>query len=639
MLSFFRKWLTSWPVLALLGLVLVAFVVTGVGDPFGGGGPDTSVARVGNAKITETRLLAQFDRIVRRARQDNPQLTAQQVAREGGVVQVLDQLIATTSLEEFATKVGIGVSERMIDGEIASVPAFKVAGKFDQDTFRRILAQQRLSERELREGLRGDLIRRQMLAPVTAGTVQPLGLVAPYAELLIESRQGEIGLVPPTAVPEPAAPTAAQLQSYYDRTKSRYLRPEQRAFRYAAIDAEAIAAAVALSDAEIADYFSKNKAKLGGIETRQLAQVVVPDEAQARRLAAEVRGGKSFAAVAAEAGFTATDIALGTLDEAKFAGATNAAVARAAFALPGPGLAGPVKSDFGWHLVFVEAVVPAKVRSADEARGEVIAALRRDKAEQALSDTVGNIEDAFTDKQGFLDVAKANKLTVVDVPLATATGDLAGGGLVAEGAAALLPRAFDSDPADGPHVVEAAPGQFAIIEVTKLVPATPAPMATVRPQLIAGWLAEARSAAVKKLAEAIVADVNKGQTLAAALSARKLPAPQQVSGRRLDAMQNPQITPPEQLFLSLPKGGIRAAPAGPMGGYIVVQVTAVTPGDLAAFPGLTSAMADQFKTIAPEEQATDFARAVEREVGVKRNPQALAAVARRVIGEGDAAAK
>ena len=64
MLSFFRKWLTSWPVLALLGLVLVAFVVTGVGDPFGGGGRDTSVARVGNAKITETRLLAQFDMVM-----------------------------------------------------------------------------------------------------------------------------------------------------------------------------------------------------------------------------------------------------------------------------------------------------------------------------------------------------------------------------------------------------------------------------------------------------------------------------------------------------------------------------------------------------------------------------------------------
>ena len=639
MLSFFRKWLTSWPVLALLGLVLVAFVVTGIGDPFGGGGPDTSVARVGSAKITESQLLSQFDRIVRRARQDNPQLTTQQVAREGGVVQVLDQLIATTALEEFASKVGIGVSERMIDGEIASVPAFKVAGKFDQDTFRRILAQQRLSERELRDGLRNDLIRRQMLAPVTAGLVQPLGLVAPYAELLVESRQGAVGLVPPTAVPEPAAPTETQLQSYYDRTKARYLRPEQRAFRYAAIDAEAIAAAVALSDAEIADYFSKNKAKLGGIETRQLAQVVVPDEAQAAKLAAEVRGGKSFAAVAAQAGFTPADIALGTIDEAKFAGATNAAVARAAFGLAGPGLAGPVKSDFGWHLVMVEAVIPAKVRSVEEARGEVIAALRRDKAEQALSDTVGDIEDAFTDKQGFVDVAKTHKLAVVDVPLSTATGDLAAGGLVGEGAAALLPRAFDSDPADGPHVVEASPGQFAIIEVVKLVPATPAPMASVRPQLIAGWLADARSAAVKKLAEAIVAEVEKGSTLAAALSARRLPPPQPVSGRRLDAMQNPQISAPEQLFLSLPKGGIRAAPAGPMGGYIIVQVTGVTPGDLAAFPGLTSAMAEQFKTMAPEELAADFARAVEREVGAKRNPNAVAAVTRRIIGEGDAAAK
>ena len=38
MITFFRKALSSWVVLALLGLVLVAFIVTGIGDPFGGSG-------------------------------------------------------------------------------------------------------------------------------------------------------------------------------------------------------------------------------------------------------------------------------------------------------------------------------------------------------------------------------------------------------------------------------------------------------------------------------------------------------------------------------------------------------------------------------------------------------------------------
>ena len=38
MLTFFRKALSSWVVLAILGLVLVAFVITGIGDPFGGAG-------------------------------------------------------------------------------------------------------------------------------------------------------------------------------------------------------------------------------------------------------------------------------------------------------------------------------------------------------------------------------------------------------------------------------------------------------------------------------------------------------------------------------------------------------------------------------------------------------------------------
>ena len=116
MLGFFRKFLTSWPVLALLGLVLVAFVITGVGDPFGGGvGKAGSLARVGSTSIGENQFLSQFDRIVTRARDAQPGVTRQEIAKQGGVQQVLDQMIGGAALDDFAAAHGIVASERAVE--------------------------------------------------------------------------------------------------------------------------------------------------------------------------------------------------------------------------------------------------------------------------------------------------------------------------------------------------------------------------------------------------------------------------------------------------------------------------------------------------------------------------------------------
>ena len=136
MISLFRKYLTSWFALGLLGLVLLAFAVTGIGgtNPFGGGGAGSGggVATVGGKTISEAKLLGEFDRTVRRLRATDPKLDARAAARQGAVGEVYEQLIATTALERFGASSGVAISDRAVDGEIASVDAFRVNGVFDR---------------------------------------------------------------------------------------------------------------------------------------------------------------------------------------------------------------------------------------------------------------------------------------------------------------------------------------------------------------------------------------------------------------------------------------------------------------------------------------------------------------------------
>lgn len=631
MISFFRKWLTSWPVIALLVLVAVAFVVTGVGDPFGGGGssPGASIATVGDAKLGQNDLLQRYDQIVRRERETNPAVTPQALAAQGAVEQVYEQLVAATALEQFANRIGLVVSDRAVDGEIASVPAFQVAGKFDQPTYQRALAAQRLSERELRDSIRGDLLRQQLLVPVLAGAQTPRSLAAPYARLLLDVHRGSIALVP--FGPPPPAPSQAELESFYRTNIARFTLPERRSFRYALVQP---AAAAAPTEAEIAAFYKANLARFGGLEQRELLQVVLPDEAAARAFAAAVRAGESFAAAAARlAQASATDIAVGTLTETAFAKATSPAVARAAFAAASGTVTAPVRSDFGWHVVSPVRVVAAQSQGLAGARAAITAELSRAKAGEGLADTVARIEDGIAEGSSFADLAREFRLSPVTVPPVTGTGQAA---TLAPEATPLVSEAFKGAAGDEPAVVDIGGGRFALFELGEITPPTPQPLAAIAGEVRAVYAEATRRTAARKVAEAIAAEVQRGTPLAQALASRRLPPALPVAARPIDVAQQPQVGAVVRAFLTLPASTTRAMPDEQGRGYVVMHVAAVEPGRLEAAPQLLDSARSQFAQSAPEELATAFARAVEGEVKVQRNAQALAAVKSRIVGDNPA---
>ncbi len=633
MISLFRKYLTSWFALGILGLVLVAFAFTGVGNTSFGGATSTGVATVGGQDISEAKLIAEFDRAMRRARQQDPKLDVRAAARQGAIGEIYEQLIATTALEKFGANSGIAISDRAVDGEIASVDAFRVNGKFDQATYKNLLAAQRLSERDLRDGIHGDLIRKQLVTPVIAATQVPRSMAEPYAALLLERRTGSIAVIPTTSMPVPPAPTDAQLTGFYASHAAQYTIPERRGFRYANLDRDKIAAGVEVTDAEIKKYYDANQETYGGAEQRKLAQVVVPEEAKANALAAAIKGGQSFAAAAAAAGFAAADTDIGQQTKAKFAAATSQAVADAAFAVPAKGVTTPVKSPFGWHVVETVAIIPAHTRSLADARAEIVAKLKSDRTDQLLADTVGKIEDALSSRTSFADVAKQYGLAVVAVPPVTRAGANPADPAytIPPAAAPLVAKAFDADPADGTSLAQLGKTQFAVLELGDIVPPSPVPLAKVRAAVTAAWIDDARMRSAKAVADAVVAEVAAGKSLDAALAAHQLPAARPLNGRRIDLSNQQQVPQPVQAFLLLGAGKSRAIPAGAQG-YWVVHVDTVTAGDIAAAPQLVASARAQFAQSTGDEIGAAFAQAVAAEVGVRRNAAALAAATTRIVG-------
>lgn len=627
MLQFFRKSLTSWPVLALFGLILVAFAVTDVQDPFGGSAPAGSVAKVGKRTITEPDLLQAFDRAVRNVREQQPTVTQAQVAREGGVETIATQLIGQAAMEELGAKAGIAASDRAVGAVIGGIPAFQSGGKFDEATYRRLLGEQRLTDKGLRETIHGDLVRQQLIQPVTRALNVPDGMAEPFARLLVDIRKGGVALVPAGNV---TPPTEAEISAYYSANKARFTVPERRAFRYAFIDRAKVAAGVTVPEAEIAKAFARDPARYGAAATRRLQQVVVPDEARAKEIAAAAAK-EGFAAAAQRlAGFGAEDIALGEQSQAAFGKATSPAVAAAAFGLPAGGITAPIKSAYGWHVVRVEAM-GAAAKTLGEARPQILAELKDRAVEDKVAEIVAGIEDGVDDGKSFSDLAGEYGLVILTQGAVTRDGRAPGQPPLAPELVSVAAKAFRHEPADGAAVEDLGEGRLVVVETSQVLPQAPEPLTAVRPFVIVGAAQDKALKAARSKADAVVAAVKKGTAFAAAVAAQGLAPPQPLQGRRIDVTRQPNVPPVVQAFLNTPAGTVRVLPSPQ--GWVLVNVESVTPGDLKAVPGLLDAGKREMATALPAEMAEAFANAAIRDVGVDRNQAVITAVRNRYTGQ------
>ena len=639
MIGWLRRYMSSWMAIAILALVVIAFIITGVGtgDSFGGGGGGAKIAKIGRSSVSEFEASEQIDRVIRNARQQNPSLDSATFVREGGFDQVLEQMISAKTIEAWGHKLGFVASKPLIDAEIASVPAFQVAGKFDQNSYEQALRAQRLSDRTLRAGLEGDIIRRQILVPVGANAQLSQGAAKPYATLLLEERTGRIGMIPVRAFAPAKPPSDAEVRAFYDQNKSRYLTPERRSFRYALFGPDTIKVA-APTDAEIDRFHKANIKSFQPADKRVLSQVVLPDEAAAKALVAEVRGGKAFASAASARGFGAEDIRVGERDQQTFAEDTSAEVAAAAFALAQGGVADPVQSPFGWHVVRVDAIHAGVVRSPAEIRAEIVEQLTRQKTDEALSALVARVDDQLADGGDVARVAQDNGLVLVDVPAVTAKGERVGSAdyQLPEPARALLTAVFQSD-ADSDATVEHLPDdKYALLNVEDVEQAAIAPFDAVKAQATSDLARKTAYDKAKATAEAIVAKVKAGTDLDKALADAKMPPAQRGSGRRLDISRNEQVPPPLAVMFTLPKDGIRVLPADNEVGLFIVKVDEIKAGDLEKAPGLLDATREQFARVVSDEYAAQFVAAIRKEVGVSLNDKAVSAMRERLAGGGAA---
>lgn len=581
---------------------------------------------VGDQNVTERDLSAAMQRRLTEVRQQNPEADYSSLA--GDFANILESLVRNRAMQVYARNEDLHISKRLIDAEIAGIPAARgLDGRFSEAAYASFLQQQRLTDAEVRDILGAALASRMLLGPAAANARIPVGVATPYASMLLEAREAEVAVVPAEAFAGGIGdPGDADIQRFYAENRNRYMVPEQRVLSIAKIGPDQVAN-ISASEQEIAAYYRANQALYGGKAVRVVTQAITQSDAQARALAQRARTSGTLGGTS-----------LGAKTREELADIAGDQVAAAVFAAKQGDVVGPIRSDLGWHVVKVDSVRTESGRPLSAVSGEIAARLTADKRKEALADLVTRVEDSIADGASLAEAAAAAKLAVTRTPAITAGGVARSQQdyKLPEELAAAVRAGFEIGEGDDP-VVETLSGDagYALVGADDVIAAAPAPLASIREQVAADWKAKQARDKARAAASAIAAKVARGTSMGEAVagSGVKLPPPQQIARRRIELSQLGGNVPPAMgMMFSLAEGRSRMI-ADPQGrGFVIVKVTKITPGNATLQPTLISRTQGEFQQAAANEYAEQMANAIEAEVGVERNEAAIAAAKRRITG-------
>ena len=520
---------------------------------------------------------------------------------------VLEQAVQAELIRQRTRKLRFVASDEQVLEAIRQIPAFQVAGQFSADAYHAALRSIGMSADQFESEQRTFVVARQLdRGMFSSAFVLPAELDRQVA-LRNETRELAWVTVPAAEFTAGVQLDEAAIQAYYDAHKDAYTTEEQATVDYVELDIETFAAAVVVDEARLREYYESNKDRYTRAGRRHARHILIEigadaaaAEARAKAAYDRAKAGEDFAALARElsddAGSRDSGGDLGMAERGDFVQAFGDAV----WSMSPGEIRGPVKSEFGWHVIRLEAVDPESTQSFDQVRAELEPELRRTEVEKAFGDAQEQLDTLAFEASGDLAaVAAKMNLPVRRIERFTRSG---GGELPTT--PELSAAVFAADVLAGRELrtVELAPGRIVAIGVSAHQPAQARPLAEIRVQIaLAARQEQAQKLAAARAAE-VLAQLTSGATWDAATRPWQAAVPAPTHSLRLVRRDDPQIPAEIQagaFAVPAPQGKPQYGTAELASGDAAIwTVTAVRSGTLAA--------------LSPEEQQLERNQARER---------------------------
>ena len=139
-----------------------------------------------------------------------------------------------------------------------------------------------------------------------------------------------------------------------------------------------------VSDAQIQDFYNKNKDRFAQPERRDLRVVLTKTEAKANQAKKALENGQSWKTVAKQYSIDEASKAQGGKLPAQAKGTLEKQLDAAVFSAKKNKLTGPIKTQFGYYVFDVTKITPASQQSLDQAKATIKQTLQSQNQQKAL---------------------------------------------------------------------------------------------------------------------------------------------------------------------------------------------------------------------------------------------------------------
>ena len=415
-----QKWLT-YVVLGLLAIIFAAWGAYGIVNLSVGGA--TYAAKAGGAEISVEDARTAWQRAQSQWQQ---RLGGEIPAQQKTLLQdqLLESMVRDRLLADRAHDLGYRVSGEKITAAVQSEPRFQIAGQYSPDAAKAALSQAGIAPDAFEAEMRRYLQRGELESAIAASDFLTPTELERVRFLQKQQREVRYALLTPEKFSAEAKIDDGAIQAYYKAHEHEYMTPESAHVQYAELRLDQVAAQQSVSDADLQTAYDKNKNTYVVPERRRSQHILITvdkDDAaalkQAQQVLAQAQAGKDFGQLAKQYSKDPGSADKGGELDWQTRDALEKPFADALFSMKPGEIRGPVKTQFGYHIIKLEEIEAGKTKSLEEARPELEADLKRNLA----ADRFGEIQEQLQSKlqqpdANFDALAKEYGLQAADLP-------------------------------------------------------------------------------------------------------------------------------------------------------------------------------------------------------------------------------
>jgi peptidyl-prolyl cis-trans isomerase D len=495
MLQSIHDKLKGWLAGVVLGAIGLVFVFWGINWTLSA---PTYAAKVNGSEVSAEEVRQAYQQQLAQAeRQSNGSLSDAQ--RNDIKMRVLNDYVNSEALVTRADKLGYRVTDQQLLQAMAQIPIFQVDGKFDYAHAVAVLRAQGRSIPEIEALFKRDVKLRQLDSALTLSSFATAAEIKQINALTKQQRELAWLTLSAEKYASQAVPDDAALKTYYDAHKSDYMTPETVDLHYVEISLAQLGSRVNVDDAQLKAYYDEQKAKTPELfvqpEQRRVSHILFPvanpkDDAAVKAKAEEIlkraQAGEDFSKLAKEfsqdPGSAQQGGDLGWSERKAWV----PPFADAAFSMKVDEIRGPVKTQFGYHILKLAGIQPTAVKTFEQSKADLETDYRRTQAEKLFNDAQDALADAALQNTTDINVvARKAGLTVLEVP---AFSRIDGGGALGK-VPAVIDAAFNQDVLDGrlSPMVEVEKGRGVVLRATDHKLPQQKPLDAVRNDVVAAW--------------------------------------------------------------------------------------------------------------------------------------------------------